>query len=151
MPLTLSMTRCSRRFSFGNSSLLDGYCSTAQAIAREFVTTLEDYPPHQRPQSFNLDQIVERSSGGERLAPVGERGCKVRAGSCGGACWVCEEHPRSTLGCASAGVRPSLSSRQARAIATRLATSPATTINTRINNRNTDFSCSGGKGDPEAT
>ena len=32
----------------------------AQAIAAEFVATLKEYPPHQRPQSFNLDQIMER-------------------------------------------------------------------------------------------
>jgi hypothetical protein len=32
----------------------------AQAIAGEFVGSLKDYPPRQRPQSFNLDQIMER-------------------------------------------------------------------------------------------
>jgi arylsulfatase A-like enzyme len=32
----------------------------AQAIAGEFVASLKDYPPHQRPQSFNLDQIMAR-------------------------------------------------------------------------------------------
>ena len=30
----------------------------AQAIAQRFVDTLKDYPPHQKPQSFNLDHIV---------------------------------------------------------------------------------------------
>jgi arylsulfatase len=34
----------------------------AQAIAAEFVATLKDFPPRQRPQSFNLDQIMERLS-----------------------------------------------------------------------------------------
>jgi arylsulfatase len=32
----------------------------AQAIAAEFVASMKDYPPRQRPQSFNLDQIMER-------------------------------------------------------------------------------------------
>src|SRR5581483_7364727 len=31
-----------------------------QAIAQEFVNTLKEYPPHQKPQSFNLDQIVDQ-------------------------------------------------------------------------------------------
>jgi arylsulfatase A-like enzyme len=30
----------------------------AQAIAGAFVASLKEYPPHQRPQSFNLDQIM---------------------------------------------------------------------------------------------
>jgi hypothetical protein len=34
----------------------------AQGIASAFVATLKDYPPHQRPQSFNLDQIMEQLS-----------------------------------------------------------------------------------------
>lgn len=34
----------------------------AQAIAARFVATLRDYPPHQRPQSFNLDQIMDQLS-----------------------------------------------------------------------------------------
>jgi arylsulfatase A-like enzyme len=32
----------------------------AQAIAASFVASLRDYPPHQRPQSFNLDQIMDQ-------------------------------------------------------------------------------------------
>jgi arylsulfatase A-like enzyme len=32
----------------------------AQAIAAAFVNSLKDYPPRQKPQSFNLDQIMER-------------------------------------------------------------------------------------------
>jgi arylsulfatase A-like enzyme len=32
----------------------------AQAIAAEFIGTFKDYPPRQKPQSFNLDQIMER-------------------------------------------------------------------------------------------
>jgi hypothetical protein len=32
----------------------------AQAIAAAFVETLKQYPPRQRPQSFNLDQVMER-------------------------------------------------------------------------------------------
>ncbi len=32
----------------------------AQAIAAAFVDSLKDYPPHQRPQSYNLDQVMER-------------------------------------------------------------------------------------------
>jgi arylsulfatase len=31
-----------------------------QAIAAAFVDSLKDYPPRQKPQSFNLDQIMER-------------------------------------------------------------------------------------------
>jgi arylsulfatase A-like enzyme len=32
----------------------------AQAIAAEFVATFKDFPPRQKPQSFNLDQIMEQ-------------------------------------------------------------------------------------------
>jgi arylsulfatase A-like enzyme len=32
----------------------------AQAIAAEFIGTFKDYPPRQKPQSFNLDQIMEK-------------------------------------------------------------------------------------------
>jgi len=32
----------------------------AQAIAAEFVATLRDFPPRQKPQSFNLDQIMKQ-------------------------------------------------------------------------------------------
>jgi arylsulfatase A-like enzyme len=32
----------------------------SQAIAQQFVNTLKDYPPHQKPQSFNLDRIIEQ-------------------------------------------------------------------------------------------
>jgi arylsulfatase A-like enzyme len=32
----------------------------AQAIAAGFAASLKDYPPRQRPQSFNLDQIMEQ-------------------------------------------------------------------------------------------
>jgi arylsulfatase A-like enzyme len=32
----------------------------AQAIAAQFVESLKQYPPHQKPQSFNLDQIMSR-------------------------------------------------------------------------------------------
>jgi len=32
----------------------------AQAIAAAFVDSLKKYPPRQKPQSFNLDQIIER-------------------------------------------------------------------------------------------
>jgi arylsulfatase A-like enzyme len=32
----------------------------AQTIAGEFIATLKDFPPRQKPQSFNLDQIMER-------------------------------------------------------------------------------------------
>ncbi len=32
----------------------------AQAIAGAFVESLKEYPPRQKPQSFNLDQIMER-------------------------------------------------------------------------------------------
>jgi len=31
----------------------------AQAIAAAFVESLKKYPPHQRPQSFNLDQVMD--------------------------------------------------------------------------------------------
>jgi hypothetical protein len=30
----------------------------AQAIAAEFVATFKEFPPRQKPQSFNLDQIL---------------------------------------------------------------------------------------------
>ena len=32
----------------------------AQAIAAAFADSLKEYPPHQRPQSFNLDQIMDQ-------------------------------------------------------------------------------------------
>ena len=32
----------------------------AQAIANAFVESLKEYPPHQTPQSFNLDQIMDK-------------------------------------------------------------------------------------------
>jgi arylsulfatase A-like enzyme len=32
----------------------------AQAIAAAFAKSLQEYPPHQRPQSFNLDQIMDK-------------------------------------------------------------------------------------------
>jgi hypothetical protein len=32
----------------------------AQAIVGEFVTSFKEFPPRQKPQSFNLDQIMER-------------------------------------------------------------------------------------------
>jgi len=32
----------------------------AQAIAAAFVDTLKEYPPRQKPQSFNLDQVLAR-------------------------------------------------------------------------------------------
>jgi arylsulfatase A-like enzyme len=32
----------------------------AQAIAAEFIGTFKDFPPRQKPQSFNLDQIMEQ-------------------------------------------------------------------------------------------
>jgi len=32
----------------------------AQAIAGAFAKSLEEFPPHQRPQSFNLDQIMDK-------------------------------------------------------------------------------------------
>jgi hypothetical protein len=32
----------------------------AQAIAGEFVESFKDFPPRQKPQSFNLDQIMEK-------------------------------------------------------------------------------------------
>lgn len=31
-----------------------------QAIAGAFAKSLEEFPPRQRPQSFNLDQIMEK-------------------------------------------------------------------------------------------
>jgi hypothetical protein len=31
-----------------------------QALAAEFIGTFKDFPPRQKPQSFNLDQIMER-------------------------------------------------------------------------------------------
>jgi hypothetical protein len=30
------------------------------AIAAEFIATFKDYPPRQKPQTFNLDQIMEQ-------------------------------------------------------------------------------------------
>jgi hypothetical protein len=33
---------------------------SAQAIAGAFVESLKQYPPHQKPQSFNLDEVMER-------------------------------------------------------------------------------------------
>jgi arylsulfatase len=30
----------------------------AQAIAAEFVGTFKEFPPRQKPQNFNLDQIL---------------------------------------------------------------------------------------------
>jgi arylsulfatase len=39
----------------------------AQAIAATFLATFKEFPPRQRPQSFNLDQIVEKM-----LAPTGD-------------------------------------------------------------------------------
>lgn len=32
----------------------------AQAIAAAFVKSLQEYPPRQKPQSFNFDQIMEK-------------------------------------------------------------------------------------------
>ena len=32
----------------------------AQALAAEFIGTFKDFPPRQKPQSFNLDQIMEQ-------------------------------------------------------------------------------------------
>ena len=32
----------------------------AQAIAGEFVESFKDFPPRQKPQSFNLDQVMEK-------------------------------------------------------------------------------------------
>ena len=32
----------------------------AQAIAQEFVNSLKEFPPRQKPQSFNLDQILDQ-------------------------------------------------------------------------------------------
>jgi arylsulfatase len=32
----------------------------AQAIVAEFIATFKEYPPRQRPQSFTVDQIMER-------------------------------------------------------------------------------------------
>jgi arylsulfatase A-like enzyme len=34
----------------------------AQAIVAEFVATLKDFPPRQKPQSFNLDQVMQQLS-----------------------------------------------------------------------------------------
>jgi arylsulfatase len=34
----------------------------AQAIAAEFIATFKEFPPIQRPQSFNLDQIIAQLS-----------------------------------------------------------------------------------------
>jgi hypothetical protein len=33
----------------------------AQAIAAEFVSTFKDFPPRQKPQTFNLDQILAKT------------------------------------------------------------------------------------------
>jgi arylsulfatase A-like enzyme len=42
-------------------SLHKGYLMLgAQAIASSFVDSLKEYPPRQKPQSFNLDQVMER-------------------------------------------------------------------------------------------
>jgi hypothetical protein len=32
----------------------------AQALVGEFIGTFKDFPPRQKPQSFNLDQIMEQ-------------------------------------------------------------------------------------------
>jgi arylsulfatase len=49
-------------------SLHKGYLLVgAQAIATTFLATFQEFPPRQRPQSFNLDQIVEKM-----LAPTGD-------------------------------------------------------------------------------
>jgi len=32
----------------------------AQAIAGQFIATFKEFPPRQRPQSFNLDQVMEQ-------------------------------------------------------------------------------------------
>jgi arylsulfatase len=32
----------------------------AQAIAGEFIATFKDFPPRQKPQSFSLDQVMQR-------------------------------------------------------------------------------------------
>jgi arylsulfatase len=32
----------------------------AQAIAGEFIATFKEFPPRQRPQSFNLDAVMQR-------------------------------------------------------------------------------------------
>jgi hypothetical protein len=32
----------------------------AQEITAEFVASFKDFPPRQKPQSFNLDQILEK-------------------------------------------------------------------------------------------
>jgi hypothetical protein len=32
----------------------------SQAIVAGFVDTFKEYPPRQKPQSFNLDQIMEQ-------------------------------------------------------------------------------------------
>jgi hypothetical protein len=32
----------------------------AQAIAQEFVNSVKEFPPHQKPQSFNRDQILDQ-------------------------------------------------------------------------------------------
>jgi arylsulfatase len=31
-----------------------------QALVAEFIATFKDYPPRQRPQSFSVDQIIEK-------------------------------------------------------------------------------------------
>ena len=32
----------------------------AQAIAGEFIATFKEFPPRQKPQTFNLDQVMQR-------------------------------------------------------------------------------------------
>ena len=32
----------------------------AQALVADFLATFEEFPPAQRPQSFNIDQIIEK-------------------------------------------------------------------------------------------
>lgn len=42
-------------------SLHKGYLMMAgQAIVAEFIATFKEFPPRQRPQSYSLDQIMER-------------------------------------------------------------------------------------------
>jgi len=54
--------------SYWSWSLRKGYMFLAgQAIVAEFVTTFKDYPPRQRPQSFTVDQILEKMQ-----QPVGD-------------------------------------------------------------------------------
>jgi arylsulfatase len=50
-----------RAAKIGSDLTIKGYLMYgAQAIAAAFVDSLKDYPPRQKPQSFNLDQILER-------------------------------------------------------------------------------------------